>query len=916
MDIKEIMILVKGEDKTENISTISPDLEKGKVNITYKNSNTSCPYSQKNVIIIKNPKVIELHGHAPYVDGMPIFNPQLILDFEQRIRIIQYNGESRTVIPQAFSLVKDGAVNKNAQQIQNYLKNISQYTSDNAEERNFLKREMEQLTFVHPESVLSYYLNQQLPEKRTPEADGIIFPFKFNLSQKAALENALKSSISIIEGPPGTGKTQTILNIIANLVAIQGKSVAVVSSNNEAIKNVAEKMDKEGYGFLTALLGNADNQETFFANMPIAKVEEWNCKEEKAELIQSIETLNVRLNQLLELDRKRAQTLQELLAWKLEQQHFEEYFVQQDIEEIAKLPLLKATPARIISFLAETTLAKEFNQPTTVLYKLRLLFKYGIFDYRKLQQQELSVLLSLQREFYRQQVLQLEREKAALENKLEKASFDELLDEHKRTSEKLFRKLLYPKYSGHSEPSFTRKNFKVKFKEFIERFPVILSTTHALRRSIPQNYILDYVIIDEASQVELITGALAFSCCRNVIIVGDLKQLQQITNKKLESEFGKTPLPHSAFNYFKNNILSSIITLYEKSLPLQRLQEHYRCHPQIIGFCNNKYYDGDLISYTSASLSECPLVLYKTVEGNHLRRVTRGEEKGIYNQRELDVTVEEIMKSPTFVDGYKNIGFVTPYRKQADKAERLLPGDIESDTIHKYQGREKDIMIMSTVLDSTRDGQIGLKFVDDPRMVNVAVSRAIKQFILVTDHNLFFEKGKDISDLIRYIQYSTLDENVIESEIVSVFDLLYKKYSSKLIPLKSKMDTSERFQSEEALRVLLDKILAEPEYKRYSYVRGMLMRNLLKNVGLLNTEELNFINHRASLDFVVHYKQDKACAFVIEVDGFAYHENNPDQLRRDTLKDVILTKYNVPILRLATNGSGEQELIEGFLKKL
>lgn len=915
MDIKEIMILVKGEDETENISTISPDSEKGKVNITYKNRNNSCPYNQKNVIIIKNPKVIELHGHAPYVDGMPIYNPQLILDFEQRIRIIQYNGESRTVIPQSFSLVKDGAANKNARQIQNYLKDISQYTSDNAEEGNFLKREMEQLTFVHPDSVLSYYLNQQLPEIRTPEADGIIFPFKFNLSQKAALENALKSSISIIEGPPGTGKTQTILNIIANLVAIQGKSVAVVSSNNEAIKNVAEKMDKEGYGFLTALLGKVDNQDAFFADMPKAKVEEWNCKEEKAELIQRIETLNIRLNQLLEIDRKRAQILQELLAWQLEQQHFEEYFVQQDIEEIAKLPLIKATPDRIISFLAETTLAKELNQPATLLYKLRLLFKYGIFDYRKLQQKELSILLSLQREFYRQQVLLLEREKAALENKLDKASFAELLDEHKQTSEKLFRKLLYPQYSELSEPGFTRKNFKVRFKEFIKRFPVILSTTHALRRSIPQNYILDYVIIDEASQVELITGALAFSSCRNVIIVGDMKQLPQITNKKIKSKLEKTTLPHSAFDYFENNILSSIIKLYGEKLPLQTLQEHYRCHPQIIEFCNNKYYDGKLIPYTSSSLSEYPLVLYKTAEGNHLRRVTRGAEKGLYNQRELDVTVEEIMKSPAFVEDYKNIGFVTPYRKQADKAERLLPDGIESDTIHKYQGREKDIMIMSTVLDNTRDGQIGLKFVDDPRMVNVAVSRAIKQFILVTDHNLFFERGKDVSDLIRYIQYSTLDENVIESEIVSVFDLLYRRYSSKLIPLKSKMDTSERFQSEEALRVLLEEILAEPEYKRYSYVRGMLMRNLLKNVDLLNTEELNFVNHRASLDFVVHYKQDKACAFVIEVDGFAYHENNPEQLHRDALKNAILTKYGVAILRLATNGSNERKRIEDFLKE-
>jgi hypothetical protein len=176
----------------------------------------------------------------------------------------------------------------------------------------------------------------------------------------------------------------------------------------------------------------------------------------------------------------------------------------------------------------------------------------------------------------------------------------------------------------------------------------------------------------------------------------------------------------------------------------------------------------------------------------------------------------------------------------------------------------------------------------------------------MTDHSLFFKKGKDIGDLIRYIQYSTLDGSVIESNIVSVFDLLYRQYSSKLIALKSKMDQSARYQSEEALRVLLEEILAEPKYNRYSYVRGMLLRNLLNTVDLLTPEELNFVNNRASLDFVVYYKQDRFCALVIEVDGFAYHENNPEQLRRDALKDAILKKYGVPILRLAANGSREK----------
>ena len=902
----QMMILIKGEDKTREIRDFAPDFAMGKMNVTYQNGR-SYPYNLDAVEVLENPRVLDIDGQIVYVNNLPVYEPQQILDFKKYIRILQKNGYAMTVRPDELSLVGNGADNDYAQQILKYLRDISQYTTDDPAEDAYLKQEMEQLTMVHPDSVLGRYLNRLPVEDRTPDMDGIIFPFRFNLSQKAALENALTHSISVIEGPPGTGKTQTILNIIANLVAIQGKSVAVVSNNNEAVKNVIEKLEKNGYGFLTALLGKKTNQEAFFAHPPLPKVDGWDCQEEKEELVQIIESLNTRLNDLLKKDRQRAQLTQELQAWQLEQEHFEEYYSRQDVVEIHKLPMLKANADRIISFLAETSLAKERDYTQKFLYRLKMLLKYrGAF--RQYQQQETSVLLVLERTFYRQQIRKLENEVVALENQLADASFDKLLEQHQQYSEKLFRKCLYQSHNALPKKNFTKKNFKACFDQFIRAYPVILSTTHALRRSIPQNYLLDTVIIDEASQVDLITGTLALSCCRNVIVVGDVKQLPQITDKKIEPKLQTAP-PDLVYDYFRHSILSSLIGLYGNSLPREILREHYRCHPQIIEFCNQKYYDGELIPYTSPDLSENPLVLYRTAEGNHMRRVTHGDKKGSYNQRELDVTVEEILGDPAFMMDHDHIGFVTPYRKQADKAGNLLPHEIQSDTVHKYQGREKDLMILSTVLDNTWNGQRGLEFVDDPHMVNVAVSRAVKQFVLVTDHDLFYKKGKDIGDLIRYIQYSTLDDNVIESKVVSVFDLLYKQYAKKLIPLKAKMNSDARQQSEEILRVLLEEILAQPEYNRFSYTQGVLLRNLLNTVDFLSDEELLYVNNRASLDFVVYYKQDKSCKLVIEVDGFAFHENKPEQHRRDELKNSILAKYDIPLLRLATNGSGEREKI-------
>ncbi|WP_138416226.1 AAA domain-containing protein [Sinomonas gamaensis] len=125
---------------------------------------------------------------------------------------------------------------------------------------NPLKRAYEQLTHVHPDSVLGRYLNG----RPIGEGEGLdvvpIFPFSSNVSQRAAVKNALRFPISVIEGPPGTGKTQTILNLIATLIATPRVNVGVVSFNNAAVDNVLEKLTAQGFGHVVANLGNRDKK--------------------------------------------------------------------------------------------------------------------------------------------------------------------------------------------------------------------------------------------------------------------------------------------------------------------------------------------------------------------------------------------------------------------------------------------------------------------------------------------------------------------------------------------------------------------------------------------------------------------------------------------------------------------------------
>ena len=92
-----------------------------------------------------------------------------------------------------------------------------------------------------------------------------IYPFRCNLSQRAAVEKALTCSVSVIEGPPGTGKTETILNLIANIVAVQHMTVGIVSFGNAAVDNVRDKLDKEGFGHVIGSLGRREKRDEFFA---------------------------------------------------------------------------------------------------------------------------------------------------------------------------------------------------------------------------------------------------------------------------------------------------------------------------------------------------------------------------------------------------------------------------------------------------------------------------------------------------------------------------------------------------------------------------------------------------------------------------------------------------------------------------
>ena len=214
------------------------------------------------------------------------------------------------------------------------------------------------------------------------------------------------------------------------------------------------------------------------------------------------------------------------------------------------------------------------------------------------------------------------------------------------------------------------------FSDFIRDYPALLSTCHSLRASIADGYLLDYLIIDEASQVNLLLAGLAMSYC------------------------------------------------------------------------------------------------------------------------------------PGFA--MTDIGVTTPYRLQVTKAADVLD-QTEADTVHRFQGRQKQVVILSTVLDETWRGRTGLPFVDDPQLINVAVSRAIARFILVTNYDML-PASRHIRDLVGYIRYHNPGQDAADSMVVSVFDLLYRAYSERLRPLAARLRNELKYPSEDIIWTVLHDITAEPRY--------------------------------------------------------------------------------------------------------
>lgn len=906
MNTTKYMIIIKGEIKTRDVKFLEQDDASHKMNVTFNNRKTYS-YTLDNVEFLENPKFLDPRKYHLSKDGKNFFSVEAIYEFVGKdatyIHVCFKNNVERDYYKSQLDIQESYLNKKDAANVFDYIKETSKLSNlkNESNGEQLLPKKFKKISFLRSDVALTKYLN---PKSLKESIDGEympIFPFGCNNSQYVAVKRAMENQISVIQGPPGTGKTQTILNIIANIL-IQGKTVQVVSNNNSATENVFEKLSSSKYnlGFIVATLGKSDNKTNFINNQKTNYPDftSWKSDDIQDDFMQQVQEKSKKLKTVFDKQERLAQLNQELNRLKIERKYFNEYLNETNVTVDYTKYKRSMKLNKWMKLWQECQSISEVNKDINFFFKLKFFFKYGLYNFSIYSLEISQIITTFQAFYYETRENEILKELDDITAYLNNTS-NHLLDNLTNDSMKFLKNYLANKYEKNTyRQLFTSEDFLKNPYDILHEYPVILSTTFSSRDSLNDNVVYDYVIMDEASQVDIATGALAMSCAKNMVIVGDTNQLPNVVDKHTEIRadaiFNQYNL--SKGYRFTNSFLQSVLEVMP-NVTQTMLREHYRCHPKIIEFCNQKFYRGNLIIMTEDHGEKDVLKVIKTVKGNHSRNH--------FSQRQIDIIKNEII--PNDIINKKETGIIAPYNNQVQSLKEQIDG-IEQATVHKFQGKEKDTIIISTVEDEITD------FVDDPYLLNVAVSRAKKKLILVVTGNEQ-NKERNIMDLIDYIQYNNFE--VVESNVYSIFDYLYKQYTKERKLFLNKNNRKLEYDSENLMYTLLEEILKNDDYKMLDFVCHFPVNMLIKNPYLLNDDEcLYAMNPATHVDFLVYNRISKRAILAIEVDGYAFHQKKTAQAKRDLLKNHIFELYYIPLLRFSTTGSGEREKIINMLNKI
>lgn len=675
---------------------------------------------------------------------------------------------------------------------------------------------------------------------------------KINIDQLRVVYNSMVNHVTYVKGPPGTGKTETIFNVLLSAYA-NDKTVLVCSNNNHPVDDIFNKMSNS----LFRKAKNANQAEQII--FPIMRL---GNNEELKETIKKLRNIlafanehkdNKTYNSITTQNKNKAlssfKELRDLLKKYEDRQELKD-----KIEKLEKIKLLADNEV----------IANEASMQI------------------KIQQSKLDSALDVNEDDVNQYTISAS-EDTSFQNFLYYSSLTNI-KKILSTTNKDLRDIIQIEDIEIAVEKFNKYLRDNKnLRRFLDIFPIIVCTNVASEKLGDAKPHFDLCIMDEAGQCNVATSLIPIVRADDLLLVGDTNQLQPVTvietnvNEDLMNKYNIK----ADYDYIQNSILSTMLRKDNNSKNIL-LSYHYRCGKRIAGFVNKRFYEDQL-------------KLLKDEEGKltyiDVHNTYNPDARNAYNEEARSIV--DIIKR----NNYHDVGIVTPFVNQAALInDYLLKNriyDVKAGTIHTLQGSEKSVIIMSAAL-SIKTGQKTMDWIkNNHELINVAVTRAKEQLIFVGDKKAIDAlSGDDMNDI----------------RVLS--DYVYK--NGELVIPKSDVtistDFSNNSQSEKdfftTITPYFNKRRTKLRIERNVPVKKVLKDALPNEISLIGKKEFDVIV-QASYGY---YNNRYKTVVVFEIDG-GEHIGSRVTALRDRTKEKICSDYGIKVIRIANNQVKDYELI-------
>ncbi len=652
--------------------------------------------------------------------------------------------------------------------------------------------------------------NTYVHDKTKHTLDPLLEIFSLNPAQEHAVQQSLQKPLTVITGPPGTGKSQVVLNIIANAV-YHKKTVLFASKNNKAVDVVIQKLQNLLPYRLLVRMGNQAhrrNAKTQLEQLIQQPIEKITLKQKNKNTFFSLQThINKIQNQItfLKTLNERIETLQKnhtmlddqlpsdipLYEQRMQLENIDALLLTEDLEKTFHKQKILGHLQRERTLRKQDKCFRKYYE--TLPSPLKSLLQNLLSSKKITKETALQWILNIKKqELIEEEIQQIKKSLHTnppyieLKNQLSHihseyiTSSQQLLKEHwintfTDTTEQEKQQVIV--YFSASEQLQTGSVDETSFKQLhtqrtralqrILRFlPVWVVTNLSAKPSFPlKNNLFDILIIDEASQCDIISAIPLFYRAKHLVIIGDPYQLKHISmltepqDRQLATTHQISEEMFTELSYTKHSLydLAEKIKKKNNESPIL-LNEHYRCHHDIVDFSNEYYYGRKL----SIATDETRLLQHPTLQKRILWHQMKGKTvyaKSPYNEEEAERVVEETLRILEIASKEKaSIGIVTLFRAQTEiiteklqKFKDLFENDITIGTAHRFQGDEKDIILFSPAIsEGAKSGTLHWIQTTN-QLLNVAVTRARSLFIIVGDQDVCRQTTGPLKNLSDYV---------------------------------------------------------------------------------------------------------------------------------------------------------------------